>query len=128
MKLLEGIDLLKDGVWTQANPTIEEFIPGGTLKDVKGEVIELSAVRYKNSDKIHILNKTNFTFMRLLFGTEKTEKWIGQKVTLYAAAGDWFGEKNQCALRVRLPSDRPIPKRYRAQLGRDLTGTEISKP
>ena len=131
---LEGIDLLKGGTWVDATVEIESVIPGGELKDDAGKIINLPdgkpivmpAIRYKGSDKIHLLNKTNYHFMRLVFGTEDIQEWIGHKVTLYAAGGDWFGDKNQCALRVRVPADRPIARRFRAQLGRDLTGTTIT--
>lgn len=132
---LEGIDLLKDGVWVEAHPVIQDIIPAGELRDDKGKLvthgdgspIETPAVIYEKSEKVHILNKTNYNFMRLLFGTEDTGQWIGQRVTLYAAQGNWFGQQNQCALRVRLPADRPIPSRFRKQLGEDLTGKKINK-
>lgn len=124
-QFLYAEDFLADGVWKDAKLTIREVVEPGTLRTADKKPVLERSLRFEKSNKILVLNRTNTRMLKLLFGTEKAENWAGQRVTLYAAIINCFGQDNVPCVRVRLPQDRPIPFGLRKFLGKDLTGTKI---
>ena len=92
----------------------------------QGDPIKYPIIKYKKSPKLHILNAMNVARIRAMLGTEVIKNWIGSKIKIYPAQGNWFGNGEQAALRVRVPDSTPLQPRYRKAhlVGRDLTGTK----
>jgi hypothetical protein len=54
-----------------------------------------------------ILNKTNWKTIGQVLGSDDTDDWAGQSITLYATEVDSFGEK-MMGIRVRLQKSRLV--------------------
>jgi hypothetical protein len=90
-----------------------------TISDVKVEELvnnrgenSKPVVYFKERDKGLILNKTNARVIAALYGPE-TDDWIGERITLYAERGTWFG-KSGYAVRVNEHKPRNGRKNGRA--------------
>lgn len=119
---LHAEDLLRDGKWTEATVTIESVLPPHTVKSADGKLIPKPIVCFAKTDKRLVLGAINTRLMKCAIGTAKVDDWIGKPVTLYAACGNWFGQNNVAAIRVRVSEERAKPFLKPAQLGKDLTG------
>ena len=120
---LHAEELLKDEVWTEATVIVESVLAPNTVKSADGTLIENPIVCFQKTSKRLIVGKTNKRLLICALGGTKADDWIGKQVTLYAAAGDWFGQKNVAAIRVRVGKDKAMPFLKLKNLGRDLTGT-----
>jgi hypothetical protein len=120
---LHAEDLLKDGKWTEATVVIESVLPPNTVKSADGTLITKPVVCFEKTNKRLVLGSDNGRLMICEQGTNKIQDWTGKPVTLYAAAGNWFGQKNVAAIRVRVGNGKAMPFLKLANLGRDLTGT-----
>jgi len=69
-------------------------------KAADGKPIDRPIVRFKETDKGFILNKTNAKSIGLSHGNEMDD-WCGKKVTLFATTTDAFGKKNVPCVRIR---------------------------
>jgi len=120
---LHAEELLKDEVWTEATVIVEAVLAPNTVKSADGTFIENPIVCFQKTSKRLIVGKTNRRLMICALGGTKSDDWIGKPVTLYAAAGDWFGQKDVAAIRVRVGKGKAMPFIKPKSLGRDLTGT-----
>lgn len=120
---LHAEDLLKSGKWTEATVTIESVLPPNTVKSADGKLIAKPIVTFEKTDKRLVLGKVNTRLLKCAMGSAKVEEWIGKPVTFYAAAGNWFGQRNVAAIRIRVPDERAKPFLKPDQVGKDLTGS-----
>lgn len=120
---LHAEDLLRDGKWSESTAVIAEIVPPGTVKAADGKIIDKPIVRFEKTAKQLVLGKINERLIKCALGTAKVAEWVGKPVTLYAAGGDWFGQQNVAAIRIRVPLGRAKPFLQAKQLGKDLTGT-----
>lgn len=123
-QFLYADDLLKDGQFCDVTLTIAEVHTPNTLKGADGKFVEKSALSFVGTPKKLVLNNTNERLVRMATGSTKSDGWVGKKVTLYPVSGNWFGEKNVPAIRIRTPEGTPVQMSVRKQLGRDLTQKE----
>ena len=121
---LHAEDMLVEGVWKQFTLTITEVIPRNTIRGGDDKIIEKEVVVFKETDKRLILGKTNARLMKFATGSGKPAEWVGKKITLYPSMGDWFGQKNVAAIRVRLAESKARPFLQSKNLGVDLTGSK----
>jgi len=85
---------------SDAKLTIESVTAPNTEKSANGQLIDKPIVRFKETDKGFILNKTNARTIGLAHGNEM-DNWPGKQITLFATTTDSFGEKNVPCVRVR---------------------------
>ena len=83
-----------------ATLTIKSVTAPNTEKSANGQLIDKPIVRFEETDKGFILNKTNARTIGLAHGNEMDE-WAGKTITLFATTTDSFGEKNVPCVRVR---------------------------
>jgi len=57
-----------------------------------------------------VLNKTNFKAISDVLGTDETEEWAGQSITLYATEVESFGEMKM-GIRIRLRKPKTVAKK-----------------
>lgn len=80
--------------------TITGYDKPGDIKSADNRVIDKPILRFKETDKGLILNKTNARAIGIAFGNEM-DGWAGEKITLFATTCEAFGEKNTPCVRVR---------------------------
>ena len=85
---------------TDATLTIASVTSPNEEKASDGKVIDRPIVRFKETDKGFILNKTNAKTIGLAHGNEMDD-WAGKKITLFATTTDAFGKKYVPCVRVR---------------------------
>ena len=98
-KYLQASDL--DGADVPVTITGCEIEEMGKDKDRK------PVLTFKGTEKKLVLNKTNWSVIAKVLGTDETDDWIGQRITLYPTEVESFGE-TVMAIRVRLKL--PAPK------------------
>ena len=77
---------------------------------------------FEETEKMLALRPVNEILSIYALHENKPKRWPGKKLTLYPVVGDWFGQKNVCAIRVRIPKGDKRPFVPPEQLGRDITG------
>ena len=83
-----------------ATLTIASVTPPNEEKASDGKVIDRPIIRFEETDKGLIINKTNAKTIGLAHGNEMDD-WTGKKITLFATTTDAFGKKNVPCVRVR---------------------------
>lgn len=128
-RFLHAEDLLQDGEWRQYTLTIENVIAPGELTYKNKQVCESWVLCFKEGSKkmLALSARCNRRLMPYATGSAKPEKWVGKRVTVYAARGNWFGEDGIAAVRIR-PLPGAHPKLSVKDVGADLTGTRIAPP
>jgi hypothetical protein len=94
-----------------------ESVAGGTLVGEKGRKTKKPFVRFKGIEKPLALNATNAKTIAAIVGSNDTERWIGQWLTLYpSTTQDPNGATVDC-IRIRpkaptppVPAATPAPK------------------
>jgi len=78
-----------------------------TVKGVKGDNLQTTAgkefkyvVKFEETDKMLVLNKTNARAIAECLKDKKAVNWTGKKITLYPTTCDAFGAIKDC-IRVR---------------------------
>lgn len=124
---LHAEDLLADGQWKQYTLTVEKVNPPNTIKSADGKPINKPVIEFAETEKKLVLNGVNQRLMKCALGTGKVTAWVGKKVTLHAALGNWFGQTNVAAVRVRVNEGRARPFLKAEHFGKDLTGQQQYK-
>jgi hypothetical protein len=70
------------------------------VNNKEGKEIKL-CLHLKEIEKPFILNKTNAKAIAQVLSSPNTEDWVGERITLYVATVDSFGEQKE-AVRVKL--------------------------
>ena len=83
-----------------ATMTIKSVDNPNTVKAADKKLIDKPIVRFNETDKGFILNKTNARAIGLAYGNEM-DNWTGKKITIYGTTCESFGEKNVPCVRVR---------------------------
>ena len=125
-RFLHAEDLLQDGEWRQYTLTIAKVIPPGELTYENKQVENNYVLQFKEgTGKMLALSaKCNRRIMPYATGTADPKNWVGKRIVVYAARGNWFKEENLAAVRIRpLPGARP--KLSAKDVGVDLTGTKV---
>lgn len=126
-RFLHAEDLLQDGEWKQYRLTIAEVFGPGEITYQNKQVEQNRVLKFKEGTgkMFSLSSKCNQRLMPFATGSSKPENWVGKVITVYAARGNWFGEENLAAVRIRpLPGARP--KLAAKDLGEDLTGTKVT--
>lgn len=121
---LHAEDLLQNGEWKQYALTIRSTIAPNTVKSADGKLIDKPILEFSETEKRLVLNKINQRLCKCALGSAKPTEWVGKKITLHAARGDWFGQKNVAAIRVRIPEEGAKPFLSAKNFGTDLTGVK----
>ncbi len=82
-----------------ASLTIAGYDRPDTIKSADKKLIDKPILRFQETDKGLILNKTNARTIGLAHGNEMDE-WTGKKVTLFATTCEAFGDRVPC-VRIR---------------------------
>lgn len=122
---LHAEDLLNGGKWGEYSLTIAEVLAPGTIKSADGKVIERAILAFQETQKRLILGKVNERLAKCAIGSSKPKEWIGKKITIHASRGNWFGQKDVAAIRIRVPDGKPKPFLMPAHLGVDITGVTV---
>ena len=85
---------------SDATLTIKSVTAPNEEKSANGKLIDRPIVRFNETDKGFILNKTNAKSIGLAYGNEMN-RWEGKQITLFATTTEAFGEKNVPCVRVR---------------------------
>jgi len=126
---LRAEDLIQHGVWADRVLTIKEGHPPNTIKIRDGkEWLDKEALSFMETDQYLVMGKLNWRLLRYATGIESKDQAVGQVITLYAARGDWFGERGVAALRIRIPSDGVRPNIKKNIIGTDITGQKFRVP
>ncbi len=135
-RYLHGEDLQRDGVWREFTLTIKDVGEehSATTKDdgkTKPRIIPGYPVYFEETPKVLVLKSgkgvrsINLSFAIAALGTNRRQDWIGQKLTVYPAMGNWFGQTDVVAVRIRVPEGQGRPFVSPAALGVDLTGRPV---
>jgi len=82
-------------------------ITGCEIEEMGKDKERKPVLSFKGTEKKLVLNKTNWSVIAKVLGTDETDDWIGQRITLYPTEVESFGE-TVMAIRVRLKL--PAPK------------------
>ena len=66
------------------------------------------AIRFQEFKKPMVLNSTNIQLLSKACGSEESDEWVGQKVTIYADPNVSFGGKLVGGLRVKLQIKKSV--------------------
>lgn len=124
---LHAEELLVDGEWKRFALTIKTVHEKNTIKSADGTLIDKYVLEFAETAKRLVLGTTNVRLATCAVGTSKAAKWPGKKLSIYAAQGDWFGQKDVAAIRVAVPAGRARPFIAKKDLGKDLTGTKVGE-
>ena len=80
--------------------TIAKFVGDETVKGTNGKEEEKIVLYFKEDVPKLILNITNANTISSLYGSHP-DQWIGKQIQLFRTKGDFFGKKNQDAIRIR---------------------------
>lgn len=120
---LRAEDLIRDGKWGSVSYTIKERHLENTVRIRDGkELLDKECISFNETDQMMVMGKLNWRLIRYATGIESKAACIGRAITLYAAKGNWFGEPDCAAIRVRVPKGQVRPNIKRNILGQDLTG------
>ena len=111
---LESADLMSRPPVTLV---IAGWEPPNTVKAANGKLIDKPILSFEGTKKQMILNQTNKTLLKAMFGT-KASGWVGHPVTIgvrYLAKA--FKEKDVPCLRIVLPEGVPWPSGVRPFMG-----------
>jgi hypothetical protein len=82
-----------------------ERVTQGEYTDHDGKRVLKPDVHFRGKKKPLGLNSTNARTIAKLFGSNKTEDWLGKAITIYPTTTMAFGEEHECIrVRPRLPS------------------------
>lgn len=119
---LHAEDFLKDGKWGEYTLAIKDVHPENTVKSADGKLIDKPVLEFAETEKRMVLGVTNQRLAKCSMGTSKPKAWVGKKLTLYPSQGNWFGQADVVAIRIRVPSGKARPFVTPSQLGKDITG------
>jgi len=120
-RFIHGEDLQRGGKWSDITLTIKSVGDENSMKSKQGQVIEGYPVHFVETTKVAVLRKSNVRLLKAALKTNDREKMVGQKLTLYPVKGDWLGQKDVIAVRVRVPEGNAKPLIQKQHLGVDLT-------
>lgn len=120
-RFIHGEDLQRNGKWCDITLTIKSVGEKDSMKSADMKTIEGYPVTFVETEKMAVFSGNNIRLMKAALETQNREEMTGKKLTLYPAVGDWFGQANVVAVRIRVPEGKPRPFVQRTHLGRDLT-------
>jgi len=88
--------------------TIEEFAE----EEINGE--QKPILYFRELEKGLVLNKTNGNSIAQVLGTDETDDWIGQRITLFETVVDYQGKPTP-AIRVKLRAPKGQPQAQAAE-------------
>ena len=124
-EFLRAEDLLHQGKWGEFTLTIKAAHDPNTVRAADKTMIDKPVIDFEKTDKRLVLGVTNQRLIKCATGAETTDDLIGKRITLFAVIGDWFGEKNVTAIRIRVPEDQPKPFIKKQNMGKDITGVRV---
>ena len=122
---LHAEDLLSGGKWGEYTLTITEIIAPGTVKAADRKLIDKPILVFEQTDKRLVLGKINTRLIKCALGTSRPADWVGKQIKIHACRGNWFGQKDVAAIRVRIPEGGAKPFLVPAQVGVDITGLKV---
>ena len=119
-------NLIKQGVWSEFDVTIDEVIEAGGLTFANGQTTNKPTLAFKGTSRKWVLPKTQQDLLKQMLGNTFDE-WIGQKITLRPAVCKTpQGEAPCVRVKPTIPN-RHIRIGVRKQFGEPLTGQEVVK-
>lgn len=127
---LRAEDLIRDGNWSEVVYTIEEIFPPKTIKSADGKVIDKYILSFQETGKRLVLGgkrSIKFRYLQHETGASKASELVGKSITLHPVIGNWLGQKNVTAIRVRVTGNKPKPYTKPADYGKDITGKTVGE-
>ena len=121
---LRGEDLQRDGKWAEFTLEVAEVLEPGTVRAADKTLIDKPIIAFVGAEKRFVLGTTNQRLIACQLGNKPTQ-WVGRKLTLYPATGNWFGVKDAITIRVRIPEGVPRPFIAAKNIGTDITGKPV---
>jgi len=119
-------NLIKRGVWSEFDVTIDEVIEAGGLTFANGQTTNKPTLAFKGTSRKWVLPKTQQDLLKQMLGNT-FDQWIGQKITLRPAVCKTpQGEAPCVRVKPTIPN-RHIRIGVRKQFGEPLTGQEVVK-
>ena len=119
-------NLIKQGVWSEFDVTIDEVIEAGGLTFANGQTTNKPTLAFKGTSRKWVLPKTQQDLLKQMLGNTFDE-WIGKKITLRPAVCKTpQGEAPCVRVKPTIPN-RHIRIGVRKQFGEPLTGQEVVK-
>lgn len=123
---LRAEDLIDHGVWSRVELTVKAAHKPGTFKSADGKPIDKLVLEFEDYPKRLIVGKLNSRLLRYAIGESTLAGLVGKRLTLYAACGNWFGQKNVAAVRIAIPDGQYRPFLSATSLGTDITGRKFT--
>ncbi len=120
-RFIHGEDLQRDGKWCDVTLTLKSVGEKDSITSQDKKTIRGYPVTFAETEKMAVFAGNNIRCLKAAVGTNNRSEMKGKKLTLDPAAGDWFGQRNVVAVRIRIPEGQPRPFVQRTHLGRDLT-------
>lgn len=120
-RFLHGEDLRRDGKWCEFSLTVKSVGEKDSIKSEDKSTVEGYPFTFEETDKIAVLKGSNIRLAQAALETSDRTQMTGKKLIVYPVMGNWFGQRDVIALRVRVPQGMPRPFIQPKNLGRDLT-------
>lgn len=120
-RFIHGEDLQRGGKWFEITLTIKSVGDKDSMKSQDGKVIPGFPVHFTETEKIAVLKGSNVRLLKAALKTADRSEMAGKKLTLYPVKGNWFGQTDVAAVRVRVPAGVAKPFIQKQHLGTDLT-------
>tara|TARA_A100001515_G_scaffold138124_1_gene131424 strand:- start:27 stop:434 length:408 start_codon:yes stop_codon:yes gene_type:complete len=119
-------DLAIKGTWSEVTTTIAAVIPPGGLSYANGRKSSKYALKFTGKGKHWEIPTTQFRLIKMGLGHD-FKNWVGKKITLYPAEGKTpFGVGPFIRSRPMCPISQ-VPIGIQKQMGKDLTGTKLTR-
>ncbi len=115
-------DLIQGGKWCEMTYTIQLMHLPNTLQTADKKLIDKPVLQFEETGKQFVLGTTNNRLLKYATGATTQSQLIGQKITIYPAVGNWFGQRNVTTKRIKVPEGRERPFIKPSDLGTDITG------
>lgn len=120
-RFIHGEDLQRGGKWSDVTLTIKSVGDKDSMKAEDKSTIEGYPLSFVETEKMAVMRGCNVRLMKAALQTNDRSQMIGKKITLYPTKGNWFGQTNVIAVRVRVPDGVAKPFIPIQHLGKDLT-------
>lgn len=120
-RFIHGEDLQVNGRWSDITLTIKSVGEKDSMLSKEERAIPGFPVYFAETPKIAVLKGVNLRLLKAALSTADRRQMAGKKLTLYPVKGNWFGQRDVVAVRVRVPAGVAKPFIQAKSLGADLT-------
>ena len=123
--LIKGEDFLVEGTYREFTLEIEraEWADRENEGGIKHGVL----IHFAKAKKPFFapVDQLNYRMIRSELGTAEPAELSGKKLTLIPVVGNWFGEENTLAIRVKVTGNKPRPRVGKKAFGTSVVGVKV---